>query len=576
MSKPTASTYLRDGAEVFTMEIDAAPPKGTRFNFQQKEPTNTSGRMFVALRGTPEVFAALEMPTAGSEENNKMRKMRKNKKRARMAGSDVVCIMRDDGTAIYAGRGEIDSVDENPAVVETTTTTMTRLDDGTVSKSVTMNAREETRHSAQLVWAGRVWSEEIIMLNALPDECRADVDASSVGEPVQGWAATDVAAGQLALLKTPQERADHNSFLAVQYEVAQIMGAQFAHRRTSEATKQARESKRIPLELQQVNAMTIRGRDPNSRARWIKERGVSVLPKVDASSRKRIIISLDRGASGCKSAQLQLQLPLFQTEGYEGDLGILALEEMKRNRDQAQARRMLALITILAENSGGIEWNEEGKRWLRLQAMALMGQPAATASKAQADLMRAEIERLKTEVLLVSPYGLNLGKSETKYIPILTVTLISAETGEITDIALNPKIAESMMGKGQGLWMPREVFAISDNDGGYEFSLTWTLATRWQLGGAKGGESFKKTMDAAGTLGAFNQREETQGRRDAREWVEGILFRQRKHLGGMWIDWARGRFIFNNNPKWLTYKRGALLLDSDSDNVRLGAASDPA
>ena len=573
MSKPTASTYLRDGAEVFTMEIDAAPPKGTRFNFQQKAPTNTSGRMFVALRGTPEVFAALEMPTAGSEEKNKMRK---NKKRARMAGGDVVCIMRDDGIAIYVGRGEIDSVDENPAVVERTTTTLERLDDGTVAKSVTMNAREETRHSAQLVWAGRIWSEEIIMLNALPDECRADVDASSVGEPVQGWAATDIAAGQLALLKTPQERAERNSLLAVQYEVAQIMGAQFAHRRTSEATKQARESKRIPLEAQQVNALTIRHRDADTRARLIQERVVTVSEKLDASSRKRITISLDRGASGCKVAQLQLQLPLFQTEGYERDLGILALEEMKRNRDQAQARRMLALITILAENSGGIEWNEEGKRWLRLQAMALMGQPAATASKAQADLMRAEIERLKTEVLLVSPYGGNRGKSETKYIPILTVTLISAETGEITDIALNPRIAESMMGKGHGLWMPREVFAISDNDGGYEFSLTWTLIIRWQLGGKNGWESFEKAMEAAGVLGAYRQRAESHGRRDAREWLEGILFRQRKFLGGMGIDWTRKRFIFDNNPKWLTYKRGALLLDSDSDKVRLGAASDPA
>ena len=556
MSKPSASTYLRDGAEVFTMELDKAPPKGMRFFIQQKVPTNTSGRMFAALRATPEVLAALEM-------------------RTRTAGGDVVCIMRDDGTAIYAGRGEIDSVDENPAVVERTTTTLERRDDGTVAKSVTMNAREETRHSAQLVWAGRVWSEEIIMLNALPDECRADIDASSVGEAVRGWDATDVAAGQLALLKTPLERAERNSLLAVQYEVAQIMGAQFAHRRTSEATKQARESKRIPLEAQQVNALTIRHRDADTRARLIQERVVTVSEKLDASSRKRITISLDRGASGCKVAQLQLQLPLFQTEGYERDMGILAFEEMARNRTPAQARRMLALITILAENSGGIEWNEEGKRWLRLQAMALMGQPAATASKAQADLMRAEIERLKTEVLLVSPYGGNRGKSETKYIPILTVTLISAETGEITDVALNPRIVESMMG-GCGVWMPREVFAISDNDGGYEFSLTLTLIIRWQLGGKNGGESIDKVMDAAGVLGAFKQREESHGRRDAREWLEGILFRQRKFLGGMGIDWTRKRFIFDNNPKWLTYKRGALLLDSDSDNVRLGAASDPA
>ena len=556
MSKPSASTYLRDGAEVFTMEIDAAPPKGTRFNFQQKAPTNTSGRMFAALRATPEVLAALEM-------------------RTRTAGGDVVCIMRDDGTAIYAGRGEIDSQDENPAVVERTTTTLERLDDGTVAKSVTMNAREETRHSAQLVWAGRIWSEEIIMLNALPDECRADIDASSVGEAVRGWDATDVAAGQLALLKTPLERAERNSLLAVQYEVAQIMGAQFAHRRTSEATKQARGAKRIPLESQQVNALTIRHRDANTRARLIQERGLTVSTKLDASSRTRITISLDRGASRGANAQLQL----FATEGYEGDIGLLALEEMKRNRTQAQARRMLALILTLADHRGGIEWNEEGKRWLRLQAMALMGQPAATASKAQSDLMRAEIERLETEALLVSPYGRKRSKrskGETERVSILTVTRTSGETGEATRIALNPELAESMMGKGRGVWMPRDAFALPESDGGYAFTLAFTLIIRWQLGGAKGWESFEKTMEAAGMLGAFKQRVESHGVREARAWLEGLLVQLRPMMGVVEIDWARGRFIFAQRPKWLTFKRGALMLDSDSDNVRLGAASDPA
>ena len=556
MSKPSASTYLRDGAEVFTMELDKAPPKGMRFFIQQKVPTNTSGRMFAALRATPEVLAALEM-------------------RTRTAGGDVVCIMRDDGIAIYAGRGEIDSVDENPAVVENKTTTLQRRDDGTVSKSVTMNAREETRHSAQLVWAGRVWSEEIIMLNALPDECRADVDASSVGEPVQGWAATDIAAGQLALLKTPQERADRNSLLAVQYEVAQIMGAQFAHRRTSEATKQARGAKRIPLEARQVNALTIRHRDANTRARLIQERVLTVSTKLDASSRTRIIISLDRGASRGKVAQLQL----FATEGCEGDIGLLALEEMARNRDQAQARRMLALITILTENRGGIEWNEEGKRWLRLQAMALIGQPAAKASKAQSDFMRAEIERLETEALLVSPYGRKRSKrskGETERVSILTVTRTSGETGEATRIALNPELAESMMGKGRGVWMPRDAFALPESDGGYAFTLAFTLIMRWQVGAAKGWESFEKTMEAAGMMGAFKQRVESHGVREARAWLEGLLVQLRPMMGVVEIDWARGRFIFAQRPKWLTFKRGALMLDSDSDNVRLGAASDPA
>lgn len=556
MSKPSASTYLRGGAEIFTMEIGAAPPKGKRFNFQLKALTNTSGRMFAALRATPEVLAALEM-------------------RTRTAGGDVVCIIRDDGIAIYAGQGEIDSQDETPRTVENTTTTMTRRDDGTVSKSVTMNAREETRHSAQLIWAGRVWSEEIIMLNALPDECRADIDASSVGEPVQGWAATDIAAGQLALLKTPLERAERNSLLAVQYEVAQIMGAQFAHRRTREATKQARGAKRIPLEARQVNAMTVRHRDATTRKRLIEERGLTVSTKLDASSRTRIIVSLDSGTSRGKVAQLHF----FATEGCEGDIGLLALEEMARNRGQAQSRRMLAIITILTENRGGIEWNEEGKRWLRLQAMALIGQPAAKASKAQSDLMRAEIERLETEALLVSPYGRKRSKrskGETERVSILTVTRTSGETGEATRIALNPELAESMMGKGRGVWMPRDAFALPESDGGYAFTLAFTLIMRWQVGAAKGWESFEKTMEAAGMLGAFKQRVESHGVREAREWLEGLLVQLRPMMGVVEIDWARGRFIFAQRPKWLTFKRSALLLESDSDNVRLGAASDPA
>ena len=561
MSKPSASTYLRDGAEVFTMEIDAAPPRGRPFNFQLKAPTNTSGRMLAVLRGTPEVIAVLEM-------------------RTRTAGGDVVCIMRDDGIAIYAGRGEIDSQDATPAVVERHTLTAELRDDGTVAKMVTMNAREETRHSAQLVWAGRVWSE-IVMLTALPDEHRADIDASSIGDPVRGWDATDVAAGLLALLKTPAERAERNSLLAVQYEVAQIMGAQFAHRRTSErAARQAQESKRIPLQARQVNAMTVRGRDKHTRKQLIQERGLSVSRWLDASSQTRIIVSLDSGKSRGKVAQLQL--PLFATEGCEGDIGLLALEEMARNRDAAQARRMLAIITILTENRGGIEWNEEGKRWLRLQAMALIGQPAAKASKAQSDLMRAEIERLETEALLVSPYGRGRSKrskrskSEAERVPRLTVTRTSGETGEATRIALNPELAESMMGKGRGVWMPRDAFALPESDGGYAFTLAFTLIMRWQVGAAKGWESFEKTMEAAGMLGAFKQRAETHGVRDAREWLEGLLVQLRPMMGVVEIDWARGRFIFAQRPKWLTFKGGALLLDSDSDMVRLGAASDPA
>jgi hypothetical protein len=272
-------------------------------------------------------------------------------------------------------------------------------------------------------------------------------------------------------------------------------------------------------------------------------------------------------------------LQLFATEGCEGDIGLLALEEMARNRDQAQARRMLALITILTENRGGIEWNEEGKRWLRLQAMALIGQPAAKASKAQSDFMRAEIERLETEALLVSPYGRKRSKrsrGETERVSILTVTRTSGETGEATRIALNPELAESMMGKGRGVWMPRDAFALPESDGGYAFTLAFTLIMRWQVGAAKGWESFEKTMEAAGMLGAFKQRAESHGVRDAREWLEGLLVQLRPMMGVVEIDWARGRFIFAQRPKWLTFKRGALLLESDSDNVRLGAASDPA
>ena len=141
---------------------------------------------------------------------------------------------------------------------------------------------------------------------------------------------------------------------------------------------------------------------------------------------------------------------------------------------------------------------------------------------------------------------------------------------------MNPELAESMMGKGRGVWMPRDAFALSDNDGGYAFTLAFTLIMRWQVGAAKGWESFEKTMEAAGILGAFKQRAEAQGVREAREWLQGLLAQLRPMLGVVEIDWARKRFIFAQRPKWLTFKRGALLLESDSDNVRLGAASDPA
>lgn len=207
--------------------------------------------------------------------------------------------------------------------------------------------------------------------------------------------------------------------------------------------------------------------------------------------------------------------------------------------------------------------------------MKLMGQPAATASKAQADLMRAEIERLETEVLLVSPYGRKRSKrskGETERVSILTVTRTSGETGEATRIALNPELAESMMGKGRGVWMPRDAFALPESDGGYAFTLAFTLIMRWQVGAVKGWESFEKTMETAGMLGAFKQRAEMQGVNDAREWLEGLLVQLRPMLGVVDIDWTRKRFIFAQRPKWLTFKwhklpldRGALLLESDSD-----------
>ncbi len=127
------------------------------------------------------------------------------------------------------------------------------------------------------------------------------------------------------------------------------------------------------------------------------------------------------------------------------------------------------------------------------------------------------------------------------------------------------------MGKGRGVWMPRDAFALSDNDGGYAFTLAFTLIIRWQVGAARGWESFEKTMEAAGMLGAFKQRAESRGVRDAREWLEGLLVRLRPMMGVVAVDWGRKRFVFAQRPKWLTYKRGALLLESDSDKVRLGA-----
>ena len=102
------------------------------------------------------------------------------------------------------------------------------------------------------------------------------------------------------------------------------------------------------------------------------------------------------------------------------------------------SRERLALITILADYPGGIPWNEKTIKRLRFAAMAYIGQPAAKATKAQRDLMRAEIDLLQTANYI---FG-----GDRVY--ILAVTRTSYKTGETTRVALNPEFIKS--GKGGG------------------------------------------------------------------------------------------------------------------------------
>ena len=107
--------------------------------------------------------------------------------------------------------------------------------------------------------------------------------------------------------------------------------------------------------------------------------------------------------------------------------------------DLTISRERLALITILADYPGGISWDETRKKRLRSAAMAYIGQPAAKATKAQRDLMRAEIDLLQTGYFLL-PFGNRLH--------ILVVTRTSFETDEVTYVALNPELVKSVKGGG--------------------------------------------------------------------------------------------------------------------------------
>ena len=103
------------------------------------------------------------------------------------------------------------------------------------------------------------------------------------------------------------------------------------------------------------------------------------------------------------------------------------------------SRERLALIEILADLPGGIPWNEKTRKKLRLCAMDYIGQPPAKATKAQRELMRAEIDLLQTAYFTL-PNG--------NWLLILVVTATSFATGKVTDVALNPELVKSVKGGG--------------------------------------------------------------------------------------------------------------------------------
>ena len=112
--------------------------------------------------------------------------------------------------------------------------------------------------------------------------------------------------------------------------------------------------------------------------------------------------------------------------------------DQKSNFPNRVSEERVALMMILADFPGGIPWNKEGKRLLRLDVLAYMGQPAATASKEQSNRIRAEIRRLENEVLCVPPYGIGTSQAGLDHIPILLVTSRNNNTNKVTEVALNP------------------------------------------------------------------------------------------------------------------------------------------
>ena len=458
---------------------------------------------------------------------------------------DIVCVAQHDGTLRYVGRGTVNTTADTPQV------DVTKSKDGESEQRVMrFKINDRILHTAQLIWRGEVW-DDLPMLVPVSLETAAKVHTTPHGEPVPGWSDEEASICRLMHLTHIERAAADPSRTGLCY-FAELAGEAFVIERAREqAQSKALTSKRLPLEANQVNALTIRHRDFETRRELTQQRGLRIEKSIDANSRQRITVTLKRGCSGGMSGQLSM----FVTQGNSADLGMLALDELTRNRDAGSARRVLALIATLAENPGGVDWDENGKRRLRLDAMDLMGQPAKSASKAQADAMRREIERLKDEQIIVS-VAAGKRKPDRQY-PILTIVGTDVTTGKAATVALNPVIVDRMTGKGRGVWMPRSVFELSDNDGGYTFALAWRLISRWQLGASRGWESLEKTLDGARMLEAFNHRVVTHGRAEARRWVEEIilLLRAREDVGGVRVDWARGRVMYEKPPRWLTEKQ---------------------
>ena len=514
-----------------------------------EKPTNTSGRMLAILAPTSE---PLKLPKEKQSERN---------------GEDFVGIANPDGSVQFVGYGAVETVDDDPKQVKHTIDSISKSASGVILRSASSLERVETKHTAQLVWGGRI-EKELLMLIVIPDQHLEDMAKTQAGEALRGWDSVDMKGCRLQQIPTRWGRLQEDPVLTIELEKLQEYAVQFVHKRAlQQAEKQANTSRRLPIEARQVNALSLRHRNPETRAEIYRERGLVHSKRTDKNSRQRIIVELASGVSRGKVAQLSL----FQTQGVNADLGALAIEALTKTFDAFGVRAFHAILTKLTIDWGGIEWNDEGRREIFKHAEGLLTKGGESLNKSQRSRLREMILTLEHEEVLVHyqqrpkqrktkakrftdiPVGSQVSKPSDR-VPFVVITRSNKETGEASRVALNPEITKRLLER-VGFWLPEDAWRIGDRDGGYAFTLLFTLITRWQVGAKMGWERLDKTLDGAGMLEAYERRIESEGRPFVEAWLDKLLVSLRTLVGHVEIDHKLGRVYFKNPPRWLKRKQ---------------------